>query len=81
MKPFLHGKKCLDMSALRPPNVLASRRPVPAGEVGGPASAITPGASNAHVEIVQEGGKVVRLIVTCVCGEKVEIECLYSAGS
>jgi hypothetical protein len=24
---------------------------------------------------------VVRLIVTCACGERVEVECLYPAGS
>ena len=31
-------------------------------------------------DTVKEGDKVVRLIVTCICGERVEIECLYSAG-
>jgi hypothetical protein len=40
----------------------------------------TPGASSAHVEVVKEGDKVVRLVVHCVCGERVDIECLYSAG-
>ena len=45
-----------------------------------PVSVTTPGASSAHVEVVKEGDKVVRLIVNCVCGERVEIECLYSAG-
>jgi hypothetical protein len=38
------------------------------------------GGASAHVEVVKEGDKVVRLIVTCTCGERVEIECLYSAG-
>jgi hypothetical protein len=38
------------------------------------------GAQKANVEIVKEGDKVVRMIVTCKCGERLEIECLYPAG-
>jgi hypothetical protein len=81
MKSFLQGKKTVDAPALRPPAppspALAPRceHPRPAA-----AGASTPGASSAHVEVVKEGDKVVRLIVHCVCGERVEIECLYSAG-
>ena len=33
-----------------------------------------------QVEAVKQGDKVVRLIVTCSCGEKIEIDCLYPAG-
>ena len=29
------------------------------------------------VECVKQGDKVVRLIVTCGCGERIEIDCLY----
>jgi len=29
---------------------------------------------------IKEGDKVVRLVVTCSCGEKIEVECLYPAG-
>ena len=36
--------------------------------------------SNAQVEVVKEGDKVVRVVVTCACGERVEIDCLYPAG-
>lgn len=32
------------------------------------------------VECVMQGEKVARLIVTCSCGERIEIECLYPAG-
>jgi hypothetical protein len=32
------------------------------------------------VECVKQGDKVTRLIVTCACGERIEIECLYPAG-
>ncbi len=81
MKSFLQGKKTLNVTALRAPPAGASTaapRPAPAHT---PLSVVTPGASSAHVEVVKEGDKVVRLVVTCVCGERVEIECLYSAGS
>jgi len=78
MKSFLQGKKALETSALRPPTAAASGH---AHGLRAPLSVSTPGASSAHVEVVKEGGKVVRVVVTCVCGERVEIECLYSAGS
>lgn len=80
MKSFLQGKKCVSTPSLRPPAAPAGSPPrssVPHA----PLSVVTPGASSAHVEVVKEGDKVVRLVVTCVCGERVEIECLYSAGS
>lgn len=35
----------------------------------------------ANIETVKEGGKVVRIIVTCKCGERMEIDCIYPAGS
>jgi hypothetical protein len=80
MKSFLQGKKTLNTAPLRPPGaatVNAALRP----HAHAPVTVVTPGASSAHVEVVKEGDKVVRLVVTCVCGERVEIECLYSAGS
>jgi hypothetical protein len=78
MKSFLQGKKNLGISSLRPP--AASVSPHAPRCERPPISVTTPGASSAHVEVVKEGDKVVRLIVNCVCGERVEIECLYSAG-
>ncbi|WP_146180337.1 hypothetical protein [Opitutus sp. ER46] len=45
-----------------------------------PLAASAPGASHAQVEVVKEGDKIVRLIITCVCGERTEIECLYPPG-
>lgn len=33
-----------------------------------------------QIEVVKEGDKVTRIIVTCNCGEVVEIDCLYPAG-
>lgn len=80
MTPFLQGKKNLAAEPLRPPahfaTAVASRCSAP--RQGGSASPV--GGGNAHVEVVKEGDKIVRLVVTCTCGERVEIECLYSAG-
>ena len=33
-----------------------------------------------QVETIKQGDKVVRLVVTCSCGERIEIDCLYPAG-
>lgn len=80
MKSFLEGKKSLAAEPLRPSlhagSALAPRCDAARREL----SLAAPGASSAHVEVVKEGDKIVRLIVTCVCGERVEVECLYSAG-
>jgi len=79
MKSFLDGKKSLAIAPL----VSAS----------GPAARLTSAGKNGHahdgnsqtakanVEIVKEGDKVVRIVVVCHCGERLEIECLYPAGS
>jgi hypothetical protein len=79
MKSFLDGKKSLAIAPL----VAAS----------GPAARLTSSGKNGHahdgsaqgakanVEIVKEGDKVVRIVVTCHCGERLEIECLYPAGA
>lgn len=66
------------MSALRAPASLAAHGALSCTTSRSHAAA-TPGASSATVEVVKEGDKVVRLIVSCVCGERVEIECLYPA--
>lgn len=72
MKPFLLGKKEIPGFGLRPPvrHLAASPGAAPA-DPGGAAPA------GPSVEVVKAGEKVVRLIVTCACGERTEIECLY----
>jgi hypothetical protein len=82
MKSFLQGKKTLEVESLRPPAALMNATAQRCSSPRPHATAATPNgaSSNAHVEVVKEGDKVVRLVVTCACGEKVEIECLYSAG-
>ncbi len=82
MKPFLHGKKCLNVSALRPPvgaSVAGSSAQDRLGSLRPPSESPVP--ASAHVEVVKEGGKVVRLVVTCGCGERIEVECLYAPGT
>jgi hypothetical protein len=79
MKPFLQGRKTIAEAALRPaatPLTAPTLRP-----------ALRPGATphahaeGAQVEVVKQGDKVTRLIVTCACGERIEIDCLYPAGA
>ena len=91
MKPFLAGRPSVDVPALRPtgggPEEAASQVPsalrLPASAASpskhghGPASANGPGPT---VECVKQGDKVVRLIITCACGERTEVECIYPAG-
>jgi hypothetical protein len=80
MNSFLQGKKILSAAPLTRPAATALPH-APAGRAArtpGPAHAA--GSTTAHVEVVKEGDKVVRLVVTCVCGERVEVECLYPAG-
>ncbi len=33
-----------------------------------------------HIECVREGDRIIRLVITCACGERIEIDCLYAAG-
>lgn len=81
MKSFLQGKKTLEAAPLRPPGATCATHVGAGKSPRAPLSVSTPGASSAHVEVVKEGSKVARIVVTCTCGERIEIECLYSAGS
>ena len=71
MKPFLLGRKSHATDALRRPHSH------PAQPTPGTVSAAPAGP---NVEVVKEGDKIVRLIVTCSCGERLEVECLYPVG-
>lgn len=87
MKSFLSGKTSLGSAPLSSEvqkNTLGSARKN--------ANAALP-TNNSHthgvggnsvgpqIDLVKEGGKVVRLVITCTCGERIEVECLYPAGS
>ncbi|HVU25898.1 MAG TPA: hypothetical protein VHE13_17335 [Opitutus sp.] len=73
MKPFLQGRKVSELPSLHAAHALPS------------VAAVTPrskpaAAAQPHIEVVKEGDKVARIIVTCACGEQIEVECLYSPG-
>lgn len=83
MNSFLHGKKALGGGGLRPLTSLVpvAGRLIPQGTRSPLGKTPTPDcAAQPQVEAIKEGDKIVRLVVTCTCGERVEIECLYSAG-
>jgi hypothetical protein len=80
MRSFLAGKQAHEAGLNRP-----AAEPACATVRGGPLhlpqfGKLAPATAGANVEVVKEGDKVVRLVVTCACGERVEVECLYSAG-
>ncbi|MEO7598418.1 MAG: hypothetical protein ABIV50_05770 [Opitutus sp.] len=80
MNSFLQGKKVLSVAPLRPLPPPTSTLVTAAGS--GPRSAPAlheHGSAAPHptVEVIKEGDKVVRLLMVCSCGERVEIECLY----
>ncbi len=33
-----------------------------------------------RIDCVREGDRITRLVITCACGERIEIDCLYAAG-
>ncbi|HYP18254.1 MAG TPA: hypothetical protein VEQ65_13660 [Opitutus sp.] len=78
MNSFLQGKKTLTVPPLRP--LAAAPRAAltsPASAPARPTPAEKCEGASPTVEVVKEGDKVVRLVVVCTCGERVEIECLY----
>lgn len=77
MKSFLHGRQVQKMDPLKS---LSATAPGPGAKVQGAASHHDSGGASPTIECVKEGDKVVRLVVTCTCGEKIEIDCLYPAG-
>jgi len=85
MKPFLQGKQNVAGLSLRPPTDQPRAKVVSCATARTNAnhsgqSPVQPG-EGASVQVVKEGDKVVRLIVTCVCGEIIEVDCLYPAGT
>lgn len=71
MKPFLHGRKTAEAKPLPvpvSPPVLPSREP---------AAPVAKHSVGPNVEVVRKGTTITHLIVTCSCGEKIEVQCLY----
>jgi len=77
MKSFLMGKRTLDVAALRSPQAAILPTGAAGQTCGSPA---TPAGAAPHIDIVKQGDKIVRIVVTCTCGERTEIECLYPPG-
>jgi hypothetical protein len=77
MKPFLADRPSVAISSLRPIvrplEVLSAAEGFPRPD--------HPHGGGAVVECVREGDKVVRLVVTCTCGERIEVECIYPVGT
>lgn len=76
MKPFLSGRAQIQTTGLQPLTGISAPEAVARAaahkhdkEAGGPT-----------VEAVKQGDKITRLIVTCSCGERIEIDCLYPGG-
>lgn len=65
------------MTALRAPQ---SGAVCPGGAHGAPTEAGAISGLSPQVDLVKQGDKVVRIVVTCTCGERTEIECLYPPG-
>ena len=76
MKSFLQGKRTVDMAALRAPQAGGLSKADPNKTPAEPAIA----GLSPHIDLVKQGDKIVRIIVTCTCGERTEIECLYPPG-
>ena len=90
LQDFLTGRTGIDTDATAPA-VAAPRatqfQPFSTSRVAELSSLGTPGRLPAaaererleapQVEIVEEDGKVQRIVVTCTCCEKIEIECEY----
>ena len=61
--------------------VLPSSLPIPgASKTAHPSGVHSASGVQPTVEVIKEGDKVVRVVVVCGCGERVEIECLYAGG-
>lgn len=76
MKSFLSGRQQISGGGLQPmTNAVA--KPAISGLPGHGHGKDAPSSGGATVQCIKQGDQIVRLIVTCTCGEKIEIDCLY----
>lgn len=80
MNSFLQGKKAFTGPSLRPLTGPLRSAATTTAISSVHAHEKHAGSSQPTVEVIKEGDKVVRLVVVCSCGERVEIDCLYPAG-
>jgi hypothetical protein len=79
MKSFLADRPRVTVPTLIHPATAATALGV---VMAGPAAhghGAEPGGASS-VECVRQGDKITRLIVTCACGERIELDCLYAGG-
>jgi hypothetical protein len=75
MKSFLEGKKAAASPALSSPQTDSAPVLSSFGRSG------SAGSCPAHtLEVIKEGDRIVRLVITCSCGEKTEVDCIYPLG-
>ncbi len=80
MKSFLQDRTAAKTPALRIIATTSGIGGTPESASGSPThSGHT--AHSPHVECIKQGEKVMRLVVTCGCGQRIEIECLYPLGA
>jgi hypothetical protein len=76
MKSFLSGRQQIVGGGLQPmTNAVA--KPAIAGLPGHAHGKDGAASGGATVQCIKQGEQIVRLIVTCTCGEKIEIDCQY----
>lgn len=80
MKSFLSGRSRATTDSLQAPAGSNPGFVAKATAIGGVHKDHAASAGGPTVECVKQGDKVTRLIVTCACGDRIEIECLYPAG-
>lgn len=82
MKSFLSGRPQVSANALQPvadSKVFDSARVIShAHHKGG---TMPPHGNAPAIECIKQGDKVTRIVVTCSCGERIEIDCMYSPGA
>jgi hypothetical protein len=78
MKSFLSGRSQASADSLQAPG--CTSHGFTAKTIGNLHKDHAHNGPGPTVECMKQGDKVTRLIVTCSCGERIEIECLYPAG-
>ncbi|HRE80374.1 MAG TPA: hypothetical protein PLN52_04960 [Opitutaceae bacterium] len=84
MKPFLSGRPSAGNPALKPtggsPHSISGVQAIGSGARPGSHEGSTAHGHEPQVECIKQGDKVVRLVITCTCGERIEVDCLYPAA-
>jgi len=88
LQDFLTGRAALASETSTPPALARGSsdfqpmNPARFGQLGAPEPESAPGEAAPRldaplVEVIEDGGRVRRIVVTCRCCEKIEIDCEY----